>query len=346
MLVEKNITLYSCCEHHFVPIIGKAHVAYISLGRVIGLSKLNRIVKYYARRPQVEERLTMQIACELKTILDTEDVAVIIDAVHLCVSSGGIEDTASSTITAEYSGKFLENSAKSELLKLIQQTRKMEEHIVKILSTEYVTQNVKRFRLEKPEGYSFIPGQATEVAINKPEWRNERRPFTFTSLNEWPELEFTIKIYRDHHRVTEQLEKLQAGDELIIHDVWGVISYKGPGVFIAGGAGITPFIAILRQLKKDNMLAGNSLIFSNMTSADIILWDELEEMLGRDLHNVLTREHVIGFHDQRIGEDYLIETIRNFSQHFYVCGPEGFVKDIEAILVKLGAKADAVVFEK
>jgi GTP cyclohydrolase I len=106
MLVEKNITFYSNCEHHFVPIIGKAHVAYMSSGKVIGLSKLNRIVQYYAKRPQVQERLTNQIAEELKGILDTEDVAVIIDAKHLCVSSRGIKDDTSSTVTSYFGGKF------------------------------------------------------------------------------------------------------------------------------------------------------------------------------------------------------------------------------------------------
>jgi GTP cyclohydrolase I len=119
MLVEKNITLYSNCEHHFVPIIGKAHVAYISSGKVIGLSKLNRIVQYYSQRPQVQERLNIQIANELKKILDTEDVAVVIDAEHLCVSSRGIKDTGSSTVTAEYGGKFLENDTRNEFLKYI-----------------------------------------------------------------------------------------------------------------------------------------------------------------------------------------------------------------------------------
>ncbi len=106
MLVEKNITLFSNCEHHFVPIIGKAHVAYISSGKVIGLSKLNRIVQYYAKRPQVQERLTNQIANELKDILDTEDIAVIIDAKHLCVSSRGVEDNSSSTVTSYFGGQF------------------------------------------------------------------------------------------------------------------------------------------------------------------------------------------------------------------------------------------------
>lgn len=119
MLVEKNISVFSNCEHHFVPITGKAHVAYIANGSVIGLSKLNRIVDYFARRPQVQERLTIQIAQELKTVLKTEDVAVIIDAHHHCVSSRGVKDKDSSTITAEYSGKFLEDSVRNEFLKHI-----------------------------------------------------------------------------------------------------------------------------------------------------------------------------------------------------------------------------------
>lgn len=116
MLVEKNITFYSNCEHHFVPIIGKAHVAYLSSGKVIGLSKLNRIVQYYAKRPQVQERLTNQIGEELKEILQTEDIAVIIDAKHLCVSSRGIKDDTSATVTSYYSGKFNTPQKINELL--------------------------------------------------------------------------------------------------------------------------------------------------------------------------------------------------------------------------------------
>ena len=116
MLVEKNITFYSNCEHHFVPIIGKAHVAYISSGKVIGLSKLNRIVQYYAKRPQVQERLTNQIAEDLKKALQTENVAVIIDAKHLCVASRGIKDDTSATVTAYYGGEFNTPSKINELL--------------------------------------------------------------------------------------------------------------------------------------------------------------------------------------------------------------------------------------
>jgi ferredoxin-NADP reductase len=222
----------------------------------------------------------------------------------------------------------------------------MEEYIVKILSTEYITHDVKRFVVEKPAGYVFKAGQATEVSINKPEWKNEKRPFSFTSLNSWKRLEFIIKIYRKSNGVTSQLERLQTGDELIIREPWGTIAYKGKGVFIAGGAGITPFIAILRQLEANNTLAGNKLIFSNKTSSDIILKREFEEMLGDDFHIVLTREHVIGFLDRRIDEGYLMDTIKDFSNYFYICGPELFVKSIQEILIILGAKSEAVIIEK
>ncbi|TLP77035.1 GTP cyclohydrolase I FolE [Maribacter sp. ACAM166] len=116
MLVEKNITLYSTCEHHFLPIVGRAHVAYISNGTVVGLSKMNRVVDYYAKRPQVQERLNIQIVRELQEVLGTEDVACIIDAKHLCVNSRGIRDIDSSTVTAEYGGKFKEDLVRREFL--------------------------------------------------------------------------------------------------------------------------------------------------------------------------------------------------------------------------------------
>lgn len=120
MLVEKDITFHSNCEHHFVPIFGKAHVAYISNGKVIGLSKLNRIVQYFAKRPQVQERMTMQIAKELQKVLKTDDVAVIIDAKHMCVSSRGVQDNTSSTVTSFYGGKFEKENTKKELFKYIE----------------------------------------------------------------------------------------------------------------------------------------------------------------------------------------------------------------------------------
>jgi ferredoxin-NADP reductase len=218
----------------------------------------------------------------------------------------------------------------------------MEEHILKILSIEPVTHNVKRFKIEKPAGYKYIPGQATELAIHKPEWQNERRPFTFTSLNEWDHLEFTIKIYPERNAVTNQLGQLKAGDELMLHDVWGAIQYKGEGVFIAGGAGVTPFIAIFRQLQHDNELGNNKLIFSNKTHKDIILKDEFSAMLGNNFINTLTQENVPGYDHHVIDEEYLRQKIEDFQQHFYICGPDAMVKGIQQMLEKLGGK-DAVI---
>jgi ferredoxin-NADP reductase len=221
-----------------------------------------------------------------------------------------------------------------------------EEHVVTIKNIEAVTHNVKRFQLEKPTAYTFHPGQATEVSINKPEWKNERRPFTFTCLNTDPYLEFTIKIYPDHAGVTNELGKLKAGDQLLIHDVWGVIEYKGPGYFIAGGAGITPFIAILRQLHKEGKLSGNKLFFSNHTEKDIIIRDELSRMLGKNAIYIVTGENTPQFQRDHINEAFLIKNNIDAAKHFYVCGPDKMVADLNALLVKLGAAPDNVVFEK
>lgn len=221
----------------------------------------------------------------------------------------------------------------------------MEEHIVKILSVAPVTHNVRRFKVEKPAGYSFVPGQATEVAIDREGWREERRPFTFTALNEWDHLEFTIKIYDDHDGVTHQLGTLEAGDHLILHDVWGAIQYKGPGTFIAGGAGVTPFIAIFRQLQQDGELAGNRLLFSNKTEADIILKDEFSRMLQDRFINTLTQEEKPGYDHAKIDEAYLSGKISDFSQQFYICGPDAMVKDVQEALRKLGAGEGVITVE-
>lgn len=222
----------------------------------------------------------------------------------------------------------------------------MKNHIVKIISIELVTHDVKRFTIQKPEGYKFTPGQATEVSINTPALKNEKRPFTFTSLNDNEHLEFTIKIYDSHNGVTKELGKLKHGDELIIRDVWGAIEYKGEGVFIAGGAGITPFIAILRQLHTENKIASNKLIFTNKTESDIILKQEFDEILGKNFINTLTDEKKEGYENRMIDAAFLKEKIGDFTQHFYVCGPPPFVKAISKALSILGAESDAVVFEK
>jgi len=222
----------------------------------------------------------------------------------------------------------------------------MEDYIVKILKAEYLTHDVKRFVVEKPVGYNFIPGQATEVSINTPELINEKRPFTFTSLNEWDYLEFIIKIYRDHKGVTNTLGYTNAGEELVIRDVWGTIQYEKPGTFIAGGAGITPFIAILRDLQRKGEIPGNSLIFSVKGSDDVILEREFKGMLGAGFHTIFTRENIMGYREREIDKHYLIETVKDFGQHFYVCGPDLFVTNITAMLQELGASSDALIFER
>ena len=222
----------------------------------------------------------------------------------------------------------------------------MEEHVVKIVSVEPVTHDVMRFTVQKPEGYTFVSGQATDVSINTPDLDNEKRPFTFTSLNDNSYLEFVIKIYDNNDGVTKELGKLKQGDELIIHDVWGAIEYKGEGVFIAGGAGITPFIAILRQLQAENKIANNKLIFTNKTENDIILKKEFNDMLGKNFINTLTDEKKEGYENRRIDYTFLKEKIDNFKQHFYVCGPPQFVTAISEALTQLGAKTDEVIFEK
>jgi len=222
----------------------------------------------------------------------------------------------------------------------------MEGYAVRILATSPVTHNVKRFEIERPPGYDFIPGQATEVSVNKPDWREEKRPFTFTCLREDPYLEFTIKIYKERGGVTNELGKLGVGDELIIRDVWGAIQYLGPGVFIAGGAGVTPFIAILRMLHRNGKIDGHTLIFSNKTYADIILREEFEAMDGLTFINTLTDEERPGYDHKKIDKEYLQEKITDFTQQFYVCGPPQFVLDVNMHLIDLGADPTAVVFEK
>ncbi|EIA07814.1 FAD-binding oxidoreductase [Flavobacterium frigoris] len=221
----------------------------------------------------------------------------------------------------------------------------MNSHIVKVIKAVYITHDVKCFTVEKPVDFDFIPGQATEVSINQPLWKNQLRPFTFTCRRDQSQLEFMIKIYRDHEGVTNMLGRTNAGAELILHDVFGAIQYKGPGVFIAGGAGITPFISIFRDLFHKNKIENNSLIYSNKTSEDVIMEDELQEMLGDNFIKLFTRQNVLGFRGRRIDRTYLIDHISDFGQHFYVCGPANFVKSITKDLHDLGANMDIIIIE-
>lgn len=222
----------------------------------------------------------------------------------------------------------------------------MAEHKVKILAIESVTHNVKSLKVEKPKGYSFIPGQATDVAINKPDLADQKRSFTFTALNDWDHLEFTIKIYNDHNGVTKEIGKLKRGDELIIDDPWGAINYKGEGTFIAGGAGVTPFIAILRDLKNKNELKSNKLIFANKTSKDIILKNEFERLLGNNFINILSDEKTDQYKFGFITKEFLQSVLNNLNQFFYLCGPDPMIELVEKILGELNVDKNSIVKEK
>lgn len=217
----------------------------------------------------------------------------------------------------------------------------------RILATDRVTHNVRRYTLERPAGYHFEPGQATEVSIDKEGWRERKSPFTFTGLRDWEHLEFTIKSYPERGGVTAQLWDLGPGDRLLLRDVWGTITYKGPGTFIAGGAGVTPFIAILRQLQQDGALAGHRLIASHDTVADIILREEFEAMPGLEtLWTVTNDPTAAGVLHQRIDETFLRSQVAHIAENFYLCGPDSMVEDVRAALGGLGARAEALVWEK
>ncbi|MEO6014185.1 MAG: flavodoxin reductase [Devosia sp.] len=219
---------------------------------------------------------------------------------------------------------------------------------VKILEISDLTHNVRRYTLEKPAGYSFMPGQATELSLDEDGWRDNKHPFTFTSLADDPTLEFTIKSYfkTGGDGMTERLYGYKPGQSLVLRDVWGTITYKGPGVFIAGGAGVTPFIAILRDLHHNRKLAGHSLIASNRTEADIILRDEFESFRGLDTIWTVTGDPKSKLLHDRVDANFLKAHIRDFAQNFYLCGSDPMVKELRETLKGLGASVENVTWEK
>lgn len=219
----------------------------------------------------------------------------------------------------------------------------MAKHVVKILDTVFITHDVKQITLEKPKGYKYTPGQATWVSLNKKGWQTKRSRFTFTSLTSSKTLEFIVKIYESHAGVTQQVGLARRGDSVILDEPFGAITYRGPGFFFAGGAGITPFVAIFRDLYKKKQIDGNTLVYSNHTASDVILPEELTKMLGKNFLNIYTRQHVIGFRERRIDRDTLVTLVQNFDQHFYVCGPVDFVTNLKEILLSLGAKAEYII---
>lgn len=222
----------------------------------------------------------------------------------------------------------------------------MEQYKVKIGSIGKVTHDVLQIVAEKPSGYYFTPGQATEIAINKAGWDNERRPFTFTCLPDDDYLEFTIKTYPLHKGVTNELLKLKQGDELILHEVFGAIAYKGEGVFIAGGAGVTPFISIFRSLHSKNMVGGNKLIFANKTKVDIILKEEFEYLLGNNFINILSGENAEGYANGYITKEFLKANITILEKRIYICGPEPMMNAVEKLLSNFGRDEIEIIKEQ
>lgn len=222
----------------------------------------------------------------------------------------------------------------------------MEKYILKVKSVGHATHDVLRIVLEKPPDFTFIPGQAVEVAINKENWESEVRPFTFTSLPGDDDLEFTIKTYPEHKGVTAELLSLKPDDELAISEPWGTINYKGEGTFVAGGAGVTPFISIFRHLHSKNKIGNNKLVFANKRKSDIINGDEFEEMLGKNFVNILSDEETDEYAHGFISEDFLKKNISNRTGYIYLCGPEVMMDIVEKQLANLGIKKELIVKEE
>ncbi|WP_417684952.1 flavodoxin reductase [Roseibium sp.] len=215
-------------------------------------------------------------------------------------------------------------------------------HKTKILVIEPVTHDVKRIRLERPEGFDYQVGDATELALDVDGWRDEKRPFTMTSLPEDPYLEFTIKEYPDHDGVTTRLHDMKPGETVLIDDPFKTFRNKGKGVFIAGGAGITPFLAILRKEREKHSLDGYTLIFANKRTEDIICRDELAGMPELKVVHVLSEDKEPGMHHGEVDADLIRGEVEDFDQRFYLCGPPPMMEAVQKSLDKLGVKADAV----
>lgn len=221
----------------------------------------------------------------------------------------------------------------------------MEPYNVKILSIEKLTHDVLQIQTKKPAGYAFTPGQATEVAINKEKWISEKRPFTITNLPDDDYLEFIIKTYPHHSGVTNELLSLKKGVELIIHDPWGAIHFKGKGVFIAGGAGITPFISIFRDLVSKKQIGENQLIYGNKTKKDIIHESWLKKLFGPAMINVLSEEIRTGYHHGFISTGFLQRSLLSYHHTYYVCGPPPMTASVLQSLHTLGISENVVVTE-
>ncbi|MFZ1288452.1 MAG: hypothetical protein WAR79_00055 [Melioribacteraceae bacterium] len=216
---------------------------------------------------------------------------------------------------------------------------------VKIKSIQFLTHDVLQFVTDKPEHYNFSPGQACEISISKTGWNNEQRPFTFTSLPENDYLEFIIKTYPLHNSVTNELLQQKIDDELILSKAFGKIRYNGEGVFIAGGAGVTPFISILRFLKSKNELFENKLIFANKTKDDIIIENEFKTILGKNFINILSADKNNRYAHGRITEKFLKYYINSSTKNIYLCGPLLMMDEIKKQLTNLGIQKKIITTE-
>jgi ferredoxin-NADP reductase len=234
----------------------------------------------------------------------------------------------------------------AEMMTLNLKKTVMEKYLVKIKSIRHITHDVLQIVADKPAGYKFTPGQATEISINKDGWTEQARPFTFTCLPGDDYLEFTIKTYPANKGVTNELLKLKTDDELILHEVFGAISYKGEGMFIAGGAGVTPFISIFRYLQSKNKIGNNKLLFANKTKADIILEKEFNGLLGKNFINILSGEKVEGFAYGQITKDFLKEYVNDFTKHIYLCGPPPMMDAVLKQLSALGIDENIIIVEE
>lgn len=209
-----------------------------------------------------------------------------------------------------------------------------------------LTHDTNRLVFTRPEGYDFTPGQATDFALDQEGWREEKRPFTFTSQPDEAILEFTIKSYPDHDGVTKRIADLRPGDTVLIGEPWGAINDQGPGVFIAGGAGITPFIPILRKRARDNNLSGCTLIFSNRTERDIILREEWEGMPALECIFTVTDENGSTVPRQDITADFLKANVPDWGSNVYICGPPPMIEMVEKAVKSLGVSDDRIVTEE
>ncbi|MEJ2589792.1 MAG: FAD-binding oxidoreductase [Candidatus Thiodiazotropha sp.] len=214
-----------------------------------------------------------------------------------------------------------------------------------LLMHEFITHDTRRFIFSRPDGLRWKPGQGVELALLNGHDKGEGHPFTPVSREDDRVLEFLIKRYADDG-MTCQLHALEPGSELDVSEAFGTISYKGPGTFIAAGTGITPFLAILRQLEHRDELAGQALICSNKAPRDLICGKELEHLLGDRAVFTYTRKHKLSQQGNRIDAAFLRGHIENLDQTFYVCGPDGFVSSINDDLITLGVHPDRLVYEQ